>query len=73
MSFDLQPTGSCTTTDTIVTCELGDLASGGNATVTIIVTARKAGTIVNTAEAHSASPDPNAANNTDAETTTVER
>ena len=65
--------GSCAQTGSTVTCNLGDLSSGSSVTVTIIVTPKKAGTITNTAQVTSISPDPNAANNTDTEETTVVR
>jgi uncharacterized repeat protein (TIGR01451 family) len=65
--------GSCMEADGTITCEVGDLASGGSATVTINVTARRVGTITNTAEVSSLSPDPNQANNTDIEETVVTR
>jgi hypothetical protein len=44
-----------------------------SATVTIIVTPKKIGTITNNAQVNNISPDPNAANNTDTEKTTVVR
>src|SRR5512134_1491016 len=63
--------GSCVQTSGTVSCDLGDLSNGARVTVTIIVTPRRAGTITNTAQVSSLSPDPNPANNTDAEETTV--
>lgn len=55
-----------------VECELGALASGAGASVAIVVSAQRAGTISNTAEVSSTSPaDPAAANNTDTEQTVV--
>lgn len=63
--------GSCAQAGGTVTCSLGDIASGGNVTVTITVTPRKAGTVTNTAQVNSASPDPNLTNNTDSEQTVI--
>jgi uncharacterized repeat protein (TIGR01451 family) len=65
--------GSCTVADGTINCELGDLANGVSATVTIVVTPKKAGVVANIARAGSVSPDPNVANNTDTEETTVTR
>jgi uncharacterized repeat protein (TIGR01451 family) len=65
--------GSCAQTDGTVSCNLGDLSNGASVTVTIIVTPKKVGTITNTAQVSSMSPDPNQANNTDTEETTVIR
>ena len=65
--------GSCSQLDSTVTCALGDLASGGSATVTITVTARRTGTATNTAQVSSPSPDPNPANNTATEQTVITR
>jgi uncharacterized repeat protein (TIGR01451 family) len=55
----------------VLTCELGIIAAGGQATVTIVVEPRAAGTITNTATVNAGAPDPNAGNNSDTETTTV--
>jgi uncharacterized repeat protein (TIGR01451 family) len=65
--------GTCTRTADTVTCNLGTLSSGAGATVTIVVRPKKAGTISNTAVVSGTAPggDPNAANNSEAETTTV--
>ena len=65
--------GPCAEEDGTITCEVGDLASGDSATVTIVVTARRVGTITNTADVSSVSPDPNQANNTHIEETVVTR
>jgi uncharacterized repeat protein (TIGR01451 family) len=54
-----------------LTCDLGSLAASGTATVTIVVNPAKAGTISNTATARANQPDPDSANNTATETTTV--
>ena len=63
--------GSCAQAGGTVTCSLGDIASGDNVTVTITVTPRKAGTVTNTAQVSSQSPDPNSTNNTDTEETVI--
>ena len=65
--------GSCAQTGSMVACNLGDLSNGANVTVTIIVTPKKTGTLNNTAQVSSSSPDPNTANNTDIEQTTIVR
>lgn len=54
-----------------ITCELGTLASGANASVVILVTAKKPGTISNTASVTSDVADPQPANNSATATTTV--
>jgi uncharacterized repeat protein (TIGR01451 family) len=63
--------GTCEIQGKKVTCDLGTLGSGGSATVTIQVSPKKAGQITNTASVESDVTDPQAANNEDAETTTV--
>ena len=65
--------GSCTASGGTVNCALGNLANAASVTVTIVVTPRRTGTLTNTAQVSSASPDLNPANNTDTETTTVIR
>ena len=63
--------GSCTQQgNQPVTCDLGTLASGSTATLTIVVTAKKAGTITNTATVTSPD-DTTPANNTATITTVV--
>ena len=54
-------------------CNLGSLADGGSATVTITVTPNAAGTITNTATVSANESDPNTNNNTATETTTVNK
>jgi len=54
-----------------VLCELGSLASGGSATVTIIVRPTAAGNITNIAAVVATTPDPNEANNSASASTTV--
>jgi uncharacterized repeat protein (TIGR01451 family) len=65
--------GSCAQSGSTVACSLGDLNNGVSVTVTIIVMPKRTGTITNTAQVSSMSPDPNATNNTDTEQTTVVR
>lgn len=60
--------GSCTGTGT-VTCQLGALASGATATVTVVLIDGTAGTLSNSASISGSTTDPNAANNTAAATT----
>jgi uncharacterized repeat protein (TIGR01451 family) len=62
--------GSCSGTTT-VTCNLGDIAPGGNATVRITVTPTQTGTITNQARVSGNQPDPNDANNSVSESTTI--
>jgi uncharacterized repeat protein (TIGR01451 family) len=66
--------GSCTVKPAkrLMTCALGGVAAGATVTVRITVKPTSKGTITNTAQVAASSPsDPNTANNTDAETTTV--
>jgi uncharacterized repeat protein (TIGR01451 family) len=66
--------GSCTAKPSraLVTCALGDMASGTSATVTIVVKSPTKGTITNTASVTATSPpDPNPSNNTATATTVV--
>jgi uncharacterized repeat protein (TIGR01451 family) len=56
-----------------VECSIGTLASGGTATVAIVVRAQRAGTAVNTATVSANTPtDPVPANNTDTEQTVIQ-
>jgi uncharacterized repeat protein (TIGR01451 family) len=64
--------GTCTRTKKGVTCNLGTLASGATATVTIVVKPTQKGTITNTVTVAATSPsDPNTANNTAIQGTVV--
>ena len=63
--------GTCSEAAGTVTCNLGSIASGGSATVTIQVTPNQVGTITDTASVSSATDDPNLQNNTDSEETVV--
>jgi uncharacterized repeat protein (TIGR01451 family) len=67
------PSGNCTEANGTVTCSLGDIPNGDSATIMITVTARRTGTVTNTAQVSSLSPDPNLANNTDSEDTVITR
>jgi uncharacterized repeat protein (TIGR01451 family) len=62
--------GSCSGTTTI-TCSLGDLAVGASATITIVVRPTAAGTITNSASVSGNQPDPNTANNSASQDTTI--
>ena len=62
--------GSCTGTST-VTCDLGSLPPGGDATVTLVVTPTVAGSLSNTATAAVNGFDPNPGNNSATAPTTV--
>ena len=55
--------GTCDRTGDIVTCNIGTMAAGTTATVTIVIQPKKTGTISNTALVASTPPDTNAANN----------
>jgi len=63
--------GTCSEAGGTVTCNLGDIAAGGDATVTIVVTPNQEGTVTNTGVVTSDTEDTNQANNTDTITTTV--
>lgn len=62
--------GGCVGTSP-VTCDLGDLADGATATVTLVVTADAEGTLTNQAEVSAANDDPDPANNTATASVTV--
>ncbi|GIK40830.1 MAG: hypothetical protein BroJett011_46630 [Chloroflexota bacterium] len=63
--------GSCSGT-TLVTCNLGTLAGGATATITIVVTPTVEGVVItNQAEVTATEPDPNLANNTASEDTLI--
>jgi uncharacterized repeat protein (TIGR01451 family) len=64
--------GSCAGSGTDVACELGDLISGGTATVTVVARAAGSGAAVNTAYVTSRMYDPNTANNQAGATTEVQ-
>lgn len=62
--------GSCSGTTT-VSCDLGSLANGASATVTIVVMTTAVGTLSNTAAASASTADPTSANNAASAATTV--
>jgi uncharacterized repeat protein (TIGR01451 family) len=62
--------GTCTGAATVI-CNIGTLANGASAAVTIVVTPTSGGVITNTASVGSNVTDPNLANNTSTTTTTV--
>ena len=55
--------GTCSQVAGTVTCPLGTIASGANATVSVVVTPTTDGTLTNTASVSSATSDPNGGNN----------
>jgi uncharacterized repeat protein (TIGR01451 family) len=65
---------TCTQSGGVVTCNLGTINNGANTIVTIVVTPQAAavGTINNTASASSAEQEPNPADNSATESTTVQ-
>lgn len=63
--------GSCSPSTTDVACELGDLASGATATVTVVVRATQSGTAVNVAYVTSRMLDENSGDNQAQSTTEV--
>lgn len=63
--------GTCSEAGGVVTCDLGTLASGAAATITIVVSTDEEATLTNLAEASSDALDLDPANNLDAEDTTV--
>lgn len=63
--------GSCAQAAAVITCNLGSLASGASATITIRVRADSVGSLSNSASVTGTESDPNAANNSSTITTTV--
>lgn len=63
--------GTCTQVGMQLDCEIGTLASGESATVTIALKPRGGGVLTLNASASATEPDPNAGNNSDSEGTTV--
>ena len=64
--------GSCSQAGGIVTCALGDLAGGADATVTVRVVATIPGTVINTVTVTATETDPQTANNTATTISTVD-
>jgi uncharacterized repeat protein (TIGR01451 family) len=54
-----------------VTCTVGNLANGAKASITIVVTTTKPGTLINTAKVNGNETDPDTSNNSATATTTV--
>jgi uncharacterized repeat protein (TIGR01451 family) len=63
--------GSCGIAFPLIVCQHGPINPGNSVTLTIRVTPHSPGTFTNTVEVTSDTADPNPANNTDSETTTV--
>jgi uncharacterized repeat protein (TIGR01451 family) len=63
--------GSCSETAGTVSCNLGDVATGATATVTLVVTPTAADPLTNTASVAGTEPDPNPENNSATVETTV--
>ena len=63
--------GSCAETAGTVTCDLGSIADGASATITLIVNATTAGVMDNTASVSSDVPDPDPSDDDDSASTTV--
>lgn len=63
--------GSCNLAGTTITCVLGTMSSGQDATVTVVVTAGQAGSVSNTAAVSGGASDPDTTDNMKATTTTV--
>lgn len=63
--------GNCTSVSNTVTCNLGGLAGGANATITIVVSPTVAGALANSATVTANESDANPANNTALQTTTA--
>lgn len=64
---------TCNTTTNPITCNIGTLASGANATVSVVETATAAGSYANTAQVNDTGPtDPNTGNNSFTAVATVQ-
>jgi uncharacterized repeat protein (TIGR01451 family) len=63
--------GTCALVGMRLDCQIGTLASGGTATVTIVLKPRGGGVLTMSASASATEPDPNSANNSETEGTTV--
>ena len=67
----ISASAGCSEAGGVVTCNLGNIASGDNTTVVIVIITNTPGTLENSAEVSSTVPDSNAVNNTDTATTVV--
>jgi uncharacterized repeat protein (TIGR01451 family) len=63
--------GSCSPVGNTVTCTLGTLSAGANATITVVIRPMTTGVIASTASVSGAFPDPNPVNNSANATTSV--
>ena len=63
--------GSCSQSNGVLTCSLGNINNGANATVTVVVKTTTTGAIINNASVTSNTNDPNSSNNSTSEQTTV--
>lgn len=63
--------GSCDRQKRVITCSLGNLESGADATIAIVITPTKAGTITNEASVTGDQPEQDQANNKATQATTV--
>ena len=63
--------GTCSQSAGIVTCNWASISAGQSPTTTIVVTPTAAGTLTNSATVSATQPDPNNANNTSTQSTTV--
>jgi len=68
----VEPASGCSSAGAVVTCSLGDVPSGGSAAGTLTVRYGSAGSKAVSSTVDSAVEDPNAANDTAAQTTTVD-
>jgi uncharacterized repeat protein (TIGR01451 family) len=64
--------GDCSEASGSVTCDLGDLASGASATITLTVLADEPGEVTNTAAVSANEHDPDETNNSDTESTIIQ-
>jgi uncharacterized repeat protein (TIGR01451 family) len=65
--------GTCQRMGNVVSCGLGTVTAGATQTVTIVVKAKKSGTLSNTASVAASPPDTNGANNSATAATTVNK
>lgn len=63
--------GAACTGPSTISCALGALASGAQATITVVAGTSSAGVVVNSAAVTGSEPDPNPSNNTTTEPTTI--
>ena len=63
--------GTCTVSESAVSCGLGTIAAGASATVTVTIRVTKPGTVTTTASVAGSEFDPSTSNNSDVESTSV--